>query len=70
MNLIAIVEILVISFYFMMPIEPAAVPGNKNFTWVAVNYAPLLVGITLLVLWVWWHLSVKNWFTGPKRTVQ
>jgi len=53
MNLIAIVEILVISFYFIMPIEPAAVPGNKNFTWVAVNYAPILVGITLLALWGW-----------------
>ena len=23
----------------------------------------------LFLLWVWWHLSVKNWFTGPKHTI-
>ena len=23
----------------------------------------------LLLLWIWWHLSVKKWFTGPKTTV-
>jgi len=69
MNPIAILEIIVISFYFIMPIEPAAIPGNENFTWVAVNYAPILVGVTLLSLWIWWHLSVKKWFTGPKRTI-
>ena len=68
MNLIAVFEIVVISFYFIMPFEPAAVPGNKDFTWVAVNYAPILLGFTLFSLWVWWHLSVKYWFTGPKRT--
>ena len=69
MNLIAVFEIVVISFYFIMPFEPAAVPGNKDFTWVAVNYAPILLGFTLFSLWVWWHLSVKYWFTGPKRTI-
>ena len=69
MNLLAIIEIVIISIYFILPFEPAAVPGNKNFTWVAVNYAPILLGLTLLVLWIWWELSVKKWFTGPKRTV-
>ena len=24
----------------------------------------------LLLLWIAWHLSVKNWFTGPKTTVE
>jgi len=69
MNLVAIAEIVIISIYFILPFEPAAVPGNENFTWVAVNYAPILLGLTLLVLWIWWELSVKNWFTGPKRTI-
>lgn len=23
----------------------------------------------LLLLWIAWHLSVKNWFTGPKTTI-
>lgn len=66
MNLIAVLEILVIAVYFIMPFEPAAVPWNENFSWLAVNYAPILVGFTFLTLLVWWHLSAKKRFTGPK----
>lgn len=69
MNLVAVIEILVIAVYFVLPFEPAAVPGNEHFTWVAVNYAPILVGVTLLLLWIWWKLSVKNWYKGPIRTI-
>jgi amino acid permease len=69
MNLVAAIEIMVMCIYFILPFEPAAVPGNDTFTWVAVNYAPILVGITLLFLWIWWHLSVKKWFKGPIRTI-
>jgi amino acid transporter len=69
MNLAAVIEILIISVYFMMPFEPAAIPGREGFTWVAVNYAPLLVGTTFLVLWLWWEFSVKKWFKGPVRNV-
>jgi hypothetical protein len=25
--------------------------------------------VALILLWIWWHASVKNWFTGPKTTV-
>ena len=46
---IAVVEIAIISVYFVLPIVPAGVPGNDDFTWSAVNYAPLAVGGLLLV---------------------
>jgi amino acid transporter len=69
MSLIAIAEIIIISVYFILPFEPAAVPGNENFTWLAVNYAPILIGLTLLALWIWWQLSVRKWFKGPRRTI-
>lgn len=69
MSLIAVAEIVIMCVYFIMPFEPAAVPGNKDFTWLAVNYAPILVGLTLLFLWIWWRLSVKKWFTGPVKTI-
>jgi hypothetical protein len=23
----------------------------------------------LILLWIYWHVSVKNWFTGPKTTI-
>ncbi|PWT97588.1 MAG: amino acid permease [Bacteroidetes bacterium] len=69
MTWIAMIEIVAISVFFVLPFEPAAVPWNKNFSWLAVNYAPILVGLTLLSLWIWWHLSVKKWFTGPRKTI-
>jgi hypothetical protein len=29
----------------------------------------LVVPVALILLWIYWHASVKNWFTGPKTTV-
>lgn len=69
MNLLAIIEIIVVCIYFIMPFEPAAIPGNAAFTWIAVNYAPILVGITLIFLWFYWTSSARHWFKGPKRTI-
>jgi amino acid transporter len=69
MNPIAVAEIAVISVYFILPFTPAAIPGNKDFSWKFVNYAPVLTIGTLVVLAIWWHLSAKKWFTGPKHTI-
>ncbi|GLX09503.1 amino acid permease [Microbispora sp. NBRC 16548] len=66
---IAVVEIAIISIYFILPIAPAGVPGNKDFTWTSVNYAPIAVGAVLIGIALWWHLSAKHWFAGPRRTV-
>jgi amino acid transporter len=69
MNLVAVVEIAVISIYFILPFTPAGVPGNKDFDWASFNYAPLLTFGVLIVLAIWWNLSAKRWFTGPKHTI-
>jgi len=69
MGTVAVFEIVVISIYFILPIAPAGTPGNKDFTWTAVNYAPIVTGGALLILWIWWQVSAKKWFTGPKRTI-
>lgn len=69
MNLVAIVEIAIICVYFILPFTPAAAPWNDDFSWKFVNYAPILTGGTLILLTIWWHLSAKKWFTGPKHTI-
>ena len=69
MNLVAVIEIAVISIYFILPFTPTGIPGHKDFTWTAVNYAPILTFGALLILWIWWHMSVKKWFKGPVRTI-
>jgi amino acid transporter len=69
MNLIAVAEILIVSLYLMMPFVPGAVPFSEDFSWKFVNYAPIVTVGALLILTIWWFASAKNWFTGPKHTI-
>jgi amino acid transporter len=69
MNLIAVIEIAIVSIYFILPFTPAGTPGNKDFAWSSFNYAPILTFGTLIVLAIWWNVSAKHWFTGPKHTI-
>jgi amino acid transporter len=69
MNLVAVAEIAIICIYFILPLYPAGWPGNENFAWKFVNYAPLLAGGTILAVAIWWQVSAKKWFTGPKHTI-
>ena len=66
---IAIAEIVITSIIALLPTSNLGVPWNDGFGWRYVNYTILVVPGALLLLWIWWHASVKNWFTGPKRTV-
>ena len=36
---------------------------------LSMNYAPIVFLLVLTAVTVWWHASAKNWFKGPKRTV-
>jgi amino acid transporter len=66
---VSVIEIVVVSVYFLMPTVPAGVPGNAAFAWASVNYTPIVVLGALLILTIWWFASAKNWFKGPKRTI-
>jgi amino acid transporter len=69
MCVVAVIEIAVTSVIALLPTSPGGVPGNKDFAWKFVNYTPIVVFGALLLLWIAWHLSVKNWFKGPKTTI-
>ncbi len=68
-NAIALIEIVVTSIVALFPTSAGGMPWEDSFEWKFVNYTPLLVGGALILLWIFWHLSVKNWFTGPKNTI-
>jgi hypothetical protein len=53
----------------MMPTTPAASIFSSQFSWKFVNYAPIVTVGALIILTVWWQMSAKNWFTGPKHTI-
>jgi amino acid transporter len=69
MNLIAVAEIAIICVYFVLPFVPAGSPFSENFDLKFVNYAPVLTIGSLVILWIWWSVSAKNWYTGPKHTI-
>ena len=70
MCLVAVVEIAVTSFIALLPTSTCGAPWYDGFAWKYVNYTVIVVPVALLLLWIWWHVSVKNWFTGPKTTVE
>jgi amino acid transporter len=70
MNLVAVAEIVIVTLYLMMPSLPGGNPfSDTDFEWKFVNYAPIVTLGTLLLLTIWWSASAKNWFTGPKHTI-
>ena len=66
---LALIEIIVTSIIAMFPTSLGGAPWDPSFEWKFVNYTPLLVGATLILLYIYWHVSVKKWFTGPIRQV-
>ncbi len=78
---LAVLEIIITSVYFIAPLYPAGAPGfmrgflgapsdaDVPFDWKFVNYAPIVLGVLLIALWIGWHTSAKKWFTGPKSTI-
>ncbi|HLU54469.1 MAG TPA: amino acid permease [Pseudonocardia sp.] len=64
---LAVAWIAVMCVLFLMPLSPQGIPGAEDFTWEAVNYAPLTVGGSLLLFGGWYLLSARKWFTGPVR---
>jgi amino acid permease (GABA permease) len=58
----AIVWVGVITVLFVLPTASPIKLANFNYTIVAV-------GVVALAAWLSWILSAKNWFTGPRHTV-
>jgi hypothetical protein len=69
MCIIALVEIIITSIVALLPTSSGGIPWHNGFAMKYVNYTILVVPGALIALWIYWHASVKNWFTGPKTTV-
>ena len=67
---LALIEIAVTSLIAMLPTSAGGMPFHSGFAMKSVNYTPIVVLGALALLWIYWHLSVKKWFTGPRTTVE
>ncbi|MCW3011102.1 MAG: amino acid permease [Solirubrobacterales bacterium] len=70
MNPLATVWVALITIIFILPTTPAGVPFRDEFSWSSVNYAPLVTGGVIAAVGIWWLVSAKHTFTGPKKTVR
>jgi amino acid transporter len=66
----SVVWVAIITVIFCLPFTPGGVPWRSEFDWSAVNYAPLVTGGVFLIVGVWWLVSARHTFTGPRRTVE
>lgn len=66
---VAVVEIAITTAIALLPTSAGGAPWNDEFSWKYVNYTPLVVGGTLLALWIAWQVRVKDTYTGPRTTV-
>ena len=70
MCLVAVAEvIIVVVIYFNLPFAKSGVPFSKGFDWSLFNYTPVVTGGVFIIVGLWWLLSARKWFKGPKRTV-
>jgi len=68
-NLIAMIWVALCVIIFCLPTVPAAVPWGSGFSWNSFNYAPLVMIVMVLGVWIAWEAGAKNTFKGPVRTV-
>ncbi|MFC4947849.1 amino acid permease [Pseudonocardia sp. GCM10023141] len=64
---LSVIWIGIVCILFLMPTTPKSVPWSAEFSWEALNYAPITVGAALIGFGGWYLISAKKWFTGPVR---
>jgi amino acid transporter len=70
MNLVAVVEVIVVVvIYFNMPFSSAGVPWESDFDWSLFNYTPVVTGGVFIAVGLWWLISARHTFTGPRHTI-
>jgi amino acid transporter len=63
---IMIVWIIFIGVLFCLPSASAGNPFGSEFTWSAVNYAPITLLVVVGGTGIWYLVSARKWFKGPK----
>jgi len=70
MNILAVLEVLIIVVIgFNLPYGPGGVPWRSEFDWSLFNYTPVVTIGLALVIGIWWWVSARKWFTGPRHTI-
>jgi hypothetical protein len=55
--------------YVNAPFSSSGVPWESDFDWSLFNYTPVVTGGLFIAVGLWWLLSAKKWFKGPRHTI-
>jgi amino acid transporter len=71
MCLVAVAEVLIVVVIgFNLPFSPSGVPWESDFEWSLFNYTPVVTGGVFAIVGIWWLVSARKTFKGPRTTVE
>jgi amino acid transporter len=71
MCLVSVIEVLIVVVIgFNMPFSSSGVPWESDFEWSLFNYTPVVTGGVFAIVGIWWLVSARKTFTGPRTTVE
>ena len=69
--LVAVAEVfLVVVIGFNLPFSSSGVPWEDDFEWSLFNYTPVVTGGLFAIVGIWWLVSARKTFKGPRTTVE
>jgi amino acid transporter len=71
MCIVSVVEVFVVAVIgFNMPFSSSGVPWEDDFEWSLFNYTPVVTGGLFAIVGIWWLVSARHTFKGPRTTVE
>jgi hypothetical protein len=71
MCLVSVIEVFVVVVIgFNMPFSSSGVPWESDFEWSLFNYTPVVTGGLFAIVGIWWLVSARHTFKGPRTTVE
>ncbi len=66
-RLVGTIAVVWVAFICVILMMPQFSPGGLGIKTIdALNYAPIAVGIVMGFAGIWWVVSARKWFKGPK----
>jgi amino acid transporter len=71
LGIVSILEVfIVVVIGFNLPFSSSGVPWEDDFEWSLFNYTPVVTGGLFVIVGIWWLVSARHTFKGPRTTVE
>jgi amino acid transporter len=66
---VAVLEIILVSIYFVLPVVPTANWFSPDFDLKDANYSPIALLVVIGGAYIWWLAGAKKTFRGARKTI-